>query len=79
MVKLRQKVRFFCLFLLVFLKKGDFNMIGSIPSIISFIISECYTLFYALTVAILLIVTRMPVMIPAIGMIIFNLIRARKE
>lgn len=54
-------------------------MIGSIPSIISFIISECYTLFYTLTVAILLIVTRMPVMIPAIGMIIFNLIRARKE
>lgn len=54
-------------------------MIGSIPSIISFIISECYTLFYALTVAIVLIVTRMPVMIPSIGMIIFNLIRARKE
>lgn len=78
MVKLRQKVRSFCLFYWFF-KKGDFNMIRSIPSIISFIISECYTLFYALTVAILLIVTRMPVMIPAIGMIIFNLIRARKE
>lgn len=54
-------------------------MIGSIPSIISFIISECYTLFYILTVAILLIVTHMPVMIPAISMIIFNLIKARKE
>lgn len=54
-------------------------MIGSIPSIISFIINECYTLFYASTVAILLIVTCMPVMIPAIGMIIFNLIKARKE
>lgn len=54
-------------------------MIGSIPSIISFIISECYTLFYALTVVTLLIIVHMPVIIPAIGMIIFNLIKARKE